>query len=76
MLSFLDNTGIFIHLIPLGALVCRGEGEGGGLAHLEKRQLLGHPTASPRTTREANKEMEPGPTQCDVAGKQEGVTLS
>lgn len=47
-----------------------------GLFSLEKRQLLRHPTAAPRTFREASKEMEPGPSRRDVAGKQEVVTLN
>lgn len=47
-----------------------------GLFSLEKRQLLRHPTAAPRTYREASKEMDPGTSQWCTAGKQELVALS
>lgn len=48
MLSFLDNAGIFIHLIPLGALVCRGEGEGVGLAQPREEAAARAPNSSPQ----------------------------
>lgn len=47
-----------------------------GLLSLEKRQLLGDATAVLRTCRGASKEMEPGPSQCHVAGKLEVATLN
>lgn len=71
MLWFLANTGISIsNLIPLGAL------EGVVLVQPGEEVAAEAHNSSPSTHRQASKEMEPGPSQWCVVGKQEVVALN